>query len=120
MKGGYGNNQIALVSPELNFLSGRKSKHAWTENYLLAEVGTMQLEWRYLSMLSKDPSYKEKTDKLMHYLLDELALSEKVEIPGLLPTELDPTNFRENAACLGSAHYPAILKKPLPSYLPRY
>lgn len=50
--------QRGFVQPEINLKTRRARKHPWTNEYTLSELGSLQLEWRYLSYLTKDPSYQ--------------------------------------------------------------
>lgn len=45
--------------------------HGWSGNSVLAEVGTLQVEMRYLSRASGDPKYEQKAMKVFELLKNE-------------------------------------------------
>ncbi|KAF2069089.1 hypothetical protein CYY_009593, partial [Polysphondylium violaceum] len=83
----------------------------WTQNCaLLAEVGTMFLEFEDLSLLTGNSVWKEKSDRI----IDTLSKI-KTRIPGLVPTKLKPEGTTSCApavtiGAMGDSYYEYLLK----------
>ena len=49
--------------PEINLKLKTARNHPYNGYFTLSEVGTWQLEWRYLSYLTKEPKYQQLADR---------------------------------------------------------
>ena len=68
LMGAFSQSPMGIPTPEVNLGSGAASA-GWTgSNSLLAEMGTIQLEFRQLSHYTGDPKYANACDKISHML----------------------------------------------------
>ena len=68
---------------EINLKTGEVRNRNWHKHEsLLSEIGTLQLEFQYLSHLLKDEKYKNLVNKITDVLIRE---NKKSRIPGLYP-----------------------------------
>ena len=68
LMGAFSQSPVGIPAPEVNLGSGAASA-GWTgSNSLLAEMGTIQLEFRQLSHYTGDPKYANACDKVSHML----------------------------------------------------
>ncbi|CAG8818685.1 24790_t:CDS:2 [Gigaspora margarita] len=80
-------------------------------NSVLAEIGTLQLEFRRLSELSKNPIYLKKAQKVIDILQRKCT-----KLPGLYPVFINPYNGRFTTTLvtwggLGDSFYEYLLKQ---------
>ena len=60
-----------LPRGSVNLQNGHSQNFGWNQNaYILAEVGTQQIEYRYLSRASGDGSFEKKSDHVFEILND--------------------------------------------------
>lgn len=78
---GTGNLQFYLVLSHSRFLP--------SITYVYSEVGSIQLEFKYLSHYLDNPVYAEKADKVYH-VLAQTVKNDKRE--GLYPVYINPEN----------------------------
>ena len=68
LMGAFSQSPVGIPTPEVNLGSGTASA-GWTgSNSLLAEMGTIQLEFRQLSHYTGNPRYAQACDKVSHML----------------------------------------------------
>ncbi|CAD7971492.1 unnamed protein product [Amoebophrya sp. A120] len=79
-----------MILPEINLKQRKSRRHEWTQHFVLSEVGTWQLEWRFLSYALKNPRYQELVDRQQMLLVDPKVLMRQVH--GLLPNFVDPSS----------------------------
>lgn len=100
-----------LPLTQVNLAKGTASNVAWTKKAsLLAEVGTIQMEFAYLSKYTGDPKYFDAADKVID-ILDDL----EKEHPGLYPIYIKPDTgkFSNNLiswGAMGDSFYEYLLK----------
>lgn len=75
-----------FAMPLINLKSKETRKHDHHKYFVLAEAGSFQLEWRYLSFLLKDPQYQQRVDLMQNKLL----VMPQPVMKGLFPTLIDP------------------------------
>jgi len=82
----------------------------WYNGVLLAEAGTIQLEFRYISQQTGDPKYAEKVDRSMKSILQ--AANGRGIIPWGLNREGTPrfTNAHVTFGAMGDSYYEYLLK----------
>ena len=74
----------------LGFRTGKKSNPAWAKGFSsLAEIGTLSLEFRYLSFISGDDKYREKVDRVSRWLQSKMNAGGSVK-DGLFPMFVHP------------------------------
>lgn len=78
------NSGSGLPYGRINLETGATSNHKWARGSVLAEIGSMQLEFQYLSKLTGDEKYASVSFKALEYVLN----AEK-PIKGLYPTFID-------------------------------
>jgi len=94
----------------LNLKTGSRSCHSWTGfSAVLAEIGTVQLEFRELSHHVGDPKYQEKVDSIIRQI------DEKNVQDGLYPLFVDTnsgsfTTSQVSYGALGDSFYEYLLK----------
>jgi len=104
------NTPTGLPFSKVNLKTGVAANAKWTSGAsVLAEFGSFQLEFKYLSHHLKDPTYSEKVDKVMEFLYS-LETNQ-----GLYPTYIDPktgkfTNDLVSYGGLGDSFYEYLLK----------
>ena len=71
----------------VNLHSGQGHNHQWAGqgSHVLAEVGSMQLEYAYLSYHTNDNRYFHKSRQVLDYLHNS-----SPALPGLYPTHISP------------------------------
>eukprot|EP01114_Cavostelium_apophysatum_P016209 TRINITY_DN4558_c0_g1_i2.p1 TRINITY_DN4558_c0_g1~~TRINITY_DN4558_c0_g1_i2.p1 ORF type:complete len:765 (+),score=229.99 TRINITY_DN4558_c0_g1_i2:105-2399(+) len=94
----------------VNLKTGVAKNPSWTQgSSILAEFGSVQLEFKYLSFHTDDPIYAEKSHKVMEIL------NEQKKFEGLYPVYLDPKSlqFRGDVSFggLGDSFYEYLLKQ---------
>lgn len=100
-----------LPRGEVNLGTRHSNNPSWTGGAsLIAEVGTVQLEFAYLSKHTGDPSYAQKSLKVYDHL-DSLTKPRK----GLYPIYIDPnsgqfTNQKITFGAMGDSFYEYLLK----------
>ena len=68
---GFDNNPSGIPYGQVNLMSGDTKNIGWAGgNAILSEAGTIQLENRYLSKVTNDPVFAEKTEKVFQILHD--------------------------------------------------
>ncbi|KAI9289547.1 glycoside hydrolase [Umbelopsis sp. AD052] len=67
------------------YLESRMSRDNFT---LIAEVGTVQLEFMTLSHYTGDPQYARKAQRITDYV-ESMGIKQNMHIPGLYPTTMD-------------------------------
>ncbi|KAK5581101.1 hypothetical protein RB653_001129 [Dictyostelium firmibasis] len=104
-------NNSPFPASSLVLATHEKSYPGWTGGcVILAEVGTIFLEFNELSKITGDPKYKEYSDKVVN------AISKlPTQIPGLLPVFInrEATDFCNNVISiggLGDSYYEYLLK----------
>lgn len=96
----------AFVNPK----TGARNNQGWTGGRsILAEVGTVQLEFAYLSHVTGDPSYRKKTFRIMDIVY------EKNKGKGVLPAFIDTrSGVATSGACtlgaLADSYYEYLMK----------
>ncbi|XP_015925530.1 mannosyl-oligosaccharide 1,2-alpha-mannosidase IA [Parasteatoda tepidariorum] len=95
----------------VNIKSGASKNYAWasSSSSILAEFGTMHLEFTYLSDITGNPVYKEK----VNHIREVLAKMDKPQ--GLFPNYLNPKTGRwgqhhMSMGALGDSFYEYLLK----------
>ncbi|KAG0056482.1 hypothetical protein BGZ83_004740 [Gryganskiella cystojenkinii] len=89
-----------------------KNSNSRPYDYVIAEIGTIQLEFTRLSMLTKDPIFDEKGQNIFKAL--DSATS---EIPGLLPSKVYEgrgrhySGFRATVGGMIDSYYEYLLKE---------
>jgi len=104
------NTPSGLPYASINLQSGRGSTPGWTGgSAILAEVGTVQLEFAALSRYTGDKSYDEKVMKIFHHL-------DKLPKPnGLMPLYIDVnsgsfTSAHVSLGAMGDSAFEYLLK----------
>lgn len=91
-------------------LGSKKTKKGWYAGTILAEAGSIQLEFRYLSQVTGDPKYGAKVDKAMRGILQAL------DGRGLAPWGLNKQgnahfqNSHITFGAMGDSYYEYLLK----------
>ena len=79
----------------VHLTQGHKKNHGWCQGKsILADIGTIQLEYTYLSALTGDMSYAEKALRVLDILFDK-----NKDLKGKLTAYVDPASGR----CAGGA-----------------
>lgn len=60
--------QTGIPSTQIDLHTGEQ-KRGWFKGFLLAEAGSSQLEWRYISQQTGDPKYGAAADKSMNQIM---------------------------------------------------
>jgi len=97
----------------INLQTGQVKNHNWMpSNHILAEIGTVQLEFKYLAHLTGRKVYYDKAERVMTYLR-ELDLAESGLYPVLYPMSGTPSaNTRDyTLGGLGDSYYEYELKQ---------
>ncbi|KAK3821459.1 MAG: mannosyl-oligosaccharide 1,2-alpha-mannosidase IB [Benniella sp.] len=100
-----------------NFPAGRvavqeSANHNAAYNFVLAEIGTIQLEFSRLSMLTGKPIYDQKAQRIFQVLG-----TANSELPGLLPSYVydrenqQYTSFRATVGGMVDSYYEYLLKE---------
>jgi len=95
---------------KINLKTSKISRHSWSPgNYIIAEVGSLQLEMWYLSKASGQPKWNDYAEGVIRYL-DSLP----TQTPGLYPTMLAPggrfSQQHISFGALGDSMYEYLLK----------
>jgi len=99
---GFPMNQVNLGS--------RMGKHGWYSGAVLSEAGSVQLEFRYISQQTGDPSYQERADRSMRNIIKAGGQG------GLVPWGLSrappvhPINSHITLGAMGDSYYEYLLK----------
>ena len=77
---------------------------------MLAEIGTVQLEWRYLARHVHKQEYADKVERVIKHIHDHPPRDD-----GLVPTYLNvntgsPTNNQITFGALGDSYYEYLIK----------
>lgn len=105
------NTPTGIPNALVNLKTGTSKNYAWasSSSSILAEFGTMHLEFSYISDITGNPVYKEKVQKIRDVLY-------KMEKPqGLYPNYLNPKTGRwgqhhMSVGALGDSFYEYLLK----------
>ncbi|KAF9570303.1 hypothetical protein EC968_002022 [Mortierella alpina] len=90
----------------------QKSANSPAYNFVLAEVGTIQLEFTRLSQLTNNPIYDQKAQKIFQVLGTVTS-----ELPGLLPAYVQDgsgqhfSNFKATVGGMVDSYYEYLLKE---------
>lgn len=108
----YNTESQIIPYSDIDLKSHRAHPPAWNPHSSLAEVATVQLEYRYLSQISGNSIYEQTTFKTSKHL-HELAASRKTK---LLPMYINPSNgqLEESIITLGAradSYYEYLLKQ---------
>eukprot|EP00494_Astrolonche_serrata_P033384 UN33653 len=106
-----------LPMGSINLKNGKKKNPSWSGGgSLLAEIGTIQLEFGYLSEASGDPKYKEKA----YAVFDNLDPTQNSRLPALrikgqYPLYISPQDFSFKTShiswgAMGDSFYEYLLK----------
>ena len=75
------NSPSGLPYSLIDLSTGRGSGQSWNSgNHILAEIGTVQLEFKYLSEVTDNPVYAEKANRV-----NEILKTQDTRDPGLYP-----------------------------------
>eukprot|EP00948_MAST-09A_sp_MAST-9A-sp1_P001564 g1564.t1 len=104
----YDNSPKGVPHGQINLRTGSGNFIGWAGGgAVLAEVGTMQVEFRYLSRATKDPKYEQKAFEAYPYLRD-------TSRNGMLPCYIQPSNGNHNGpisfGAMGDSYYEYLLK----------
>lgn len=105
------NTPTGIPNAIVNLKNGASKNYAWasSSSSILAEFGTLHLEFTYLSDITGNPVYKEK----VNHIRDFLAKMDKPQ--GLFPNYLNPKTGRwgqhhMSMGALGDSFYEYLLK----------
>ncbi|GIY29886.1 mannosyl-oligosaccharide alpha-1,2-mannosidase IA [Caerostris darwini] len=105
------NTPTGIPNAIVNLKNGASKNYAWasSSSSILAEFGTLHLEFTYLSDITGNPVYKEK----VNHIRDVLAKMEKPQ--GLFPNYLNPKTghwgqHHMSMGALGDSFYEYLLK----------
>lgn len=103
------NGQTGFPFTQLNLRTG-EGKKGWYSGVVLAEAGTVQLEFRYLSQQSNDPKYAAAGDRAMRQILQ--AENGQGLVPWGLASSGPPrfTNSHITFGAMGDSYYEYLLK----------
>merc|ERR1712100_867677 len=102
-------DEPGFPSTQVDLVTGQR-KHGWYQGTVLAEAGTLQLEFRYISQQTGDSKYADKADKSMRGVLDA------ARGRGLVPWGLNkvgPPHFQNTHitfGAMGDSYYEYLLK----------
>lgn len=102
-------NDPGFPSTQVNLVTG-KGAPGWFQGTVLAEAGTVQLEFRYLSQVTGDPKYQKAADRAMRSIL------EAAKGRGLVPWGINrngPPHFINahiTFGAMGDSYYEYLLK----------
>eukprot|EP01080_Neovahlkampfia_damariscottae_P004250 gene4250-7587_t len=108
------NSRSGIPFTEINLKTGEVRNRNWHKHEsLLSEIGTLQIEFQYLSYLLKDEKYKNYVDKITNILIKE---NKKSRIPGLYPCYIRThegtfTKIHISFGALGDSFYEYLLKQ---------
>jgi len=107
------NSHTGLPYGLVNLKSHNGMNQRWSPgSHILAEIGTVQLEFKYLSEVSGDPKYAEKSNKVM-----EIMKNDDKRDSGLYSCFIDQNSGSGNGAQdysvggLGDSYYEYLLKQ---------
>lgn len=109
-------NPNGLPTPRVDLGTGEVAWHTWVKHALLAEAGSIQLEFRDLSHATGDPKYQEVADKAMSALL--AASGTNGLVPIYINKDSDPLTFantKVSFGAMGDSYYEYMLKQWLQS-----
>lgn len=107
------NSPHGLPFGQINLHNGNARNHNWMpSNHILAEIGTIQLEFKYLSYLTGNPVYGDKSEAVMEYMRS-LVLRDKGLYPVLYPLVGIPSSMTQDYTLggLGDSYYEYELKQ---------
>lgn len=103
---------------EVNLLTGEKRNPGWHKrDSILSEVGSIQLEFKYLSYHTKNDTYRQKADHVTDVLLKSYAKIESTYgVRGLYPNYINTqtgeyTKLHISYGALGDSFYEYLLKQ---------
>eukprot|EP01052_Picozoa_sp_SAG31_P040274 SAG31_NODE_5795_length_2325_cov_1.352201_3_plen_102_part_00 len=64
----FGKSPLGIPTNEINLATGQASEGWLGSSSLIAEMGTIQLEFRQLTHYTGDQRFKEAADKISHFL----------------------------------------------------
>jgi mannosyl-oligosaccharide alpha-1,2-mannosidase len=103
---------FGLPLSQINLATGDAKPASWARsNVLLAEVGTIQLEFCYLSEQTGDSTYAEAAERVI-----DIIDGERLDFPGLPRLYLNPNTGRFDAnsgvsmGAIGDSYYEYLLK----------
>ncbi|KAI8606411.1 class I alpha-mannosidase [Dissophora ornata] len=110
-------NYMLNAFQKRNFPAGRvavdeSANHSPVYSFVLAEVGTIQLEFSRLSMLTKNPIYDQKAQRIFEVLGTATS-----ELPGLLPLYVIDregqhySTYRATLGGMADSYYEYVLKE---------
>eukprot|EP00904_Undaria_pinnatifida_P011230 jgi/Undpi1/7237/HiC_scaffold_22.g09710.m1 len=95
------NTNSGIPTGRVNFRNGRNSG----SKSVLAEIGTLQVEFRYLSEITGDPKYAQKANKVFD-IMSKLHVAD-----GLFPIFFNPSSGKPvTFGALGDSFYEYLLK----------
>jgi len=102
-------NEPGFPRAQVNLRTGGGAP-GWYDGTLLAEAGTIQLEFRYLSQVTGDPKYAEKVDRSMRQVF--VAAKGRGLVPWGLNRDGPPhlTNSHVTFGAMGDSYYEYLLK----------
>ena len=108
---GFDSSPTGIPKSKINLAKHTSENNRWAQgDSILAEVGSIQLEFEYLSFHTGNPIYAQKARRV----IDVLDAAPK-RIPGLFPTYIDPetgafTNQHISFGSFGDSFYEYLLK----------
>lgn len=108
---GFDSTPTGLPKSKINLAKHTSENNRWTQgDSILAEVGSIQLEFEYLSFHTGNPIYAQKARKVID-VLDEAPK----RVAGLYPTYIDPatgqfSNHHISFGSFGDSFYEYLLK----------
>ncbi|GAB5362708.1 hypothetical protein AAMO2058_000821200 [Amorphochlora amoebiformis] len=83
---GFKDTRLGLPRSVLNLRTGESHNHHWNGGYsILSEVGSIQLEFAYLSKITNDPKYYNTARRIFALYSTKLS-----PLDGLFPVNIDP------------------------------
>jgi len=105
------NTPTGIPKATVNLVTGAAHNWGWASGgcSILSELGTMQLEFEYMSHVTGDPKYAEKVDKVMDLVIN------KPKDEGLYPNYIHPDSGQWGSndisiGALGDSFYEYLLK----------
>jgi len=92
--------------------TGEAKSHGWISSAILAEVATVQVEFRYLSHHTGDPKYQNACDRAMNSLLN--AVGNRGLVPIYLSAHGETASFTSSKVsfgAMGDSYYEYLLKQ---------
>jgi hypothetical protein len=103
-----------MPTSKVNLHTGEAANHQWTHaKHILSEVGSIQLEFAYLSHHTEDPKYV-KASRAVYTLLDSLETQHEGLYPVYIPPGIEPGSLvpggRVSFGSLADSFYEYLLK----------